>query len=65
MQLALAQGYYPEMPIILCDGIYEYFDDERRKKILAYVDEFGKKYDKVILMTVVKEGVRHPTVGLA
>jgi DNA repair exonuclease SbcCD ATPase subunit len=65
LQLALAQGYSPEMPIILCDGIYEYFDDERRKKILAYVDEFGKKYDKAILMTVVKEGVRHPTVGIA
>ncbi len=65
LQLALADGYSPDMPIILCDGIYEYFDEERRKKILAYVDEFGKKHNKVIIMTVVKEGLSHPTVGLA
>lgn len=65
LQLALAQGYSPEMPIILCDGIYEYFDEERRKKIIAYADEFGKKYNKVIMMTVVKEGISHPTVGSA
>ena len=65
LQLALADGYSPDMPIILCDGIYEYFDEERRKKILAYVDEFGKKHNKVIIMTVVKEGLNHPTVGLA
>lgn len=64
LQLALAQGYSPEIPIILCDGIYEFFDEERRKRILSYADEFGKRNNKVIIMTVVKEGVNHPTVGL-
>lgn len=63
LQLALANGYSPDIPLILCDGIYEYFDEERRKKILTYVDEFGKKHNRTIIMTVVKEGLSRPTVG--
>ncbi len=64
LQLALANSYSPDIPIVLCDGIYEYFDEERRKKILSYVDEFGKNHKRLIIMTVVKEGVIHPTVAL-
>ncbi|MCL4311781.1 MAG: hypothetical protein M1462_05070, partial [Candidatus Thermoplasmatota archaeon] len=64
LQLALANGYSPDIPLILCDGIYEYFDEERRKKILTYVAEFGKKHNRTIIMTVVKEGLSRPTVGL-
>jgi DNA repair exonuclease SbcCD ATPase subunit len=64
LQLALADGYSPETPIILCDGIYEYFDEERRKKILSYADEFAKKHNRSIIMTVVKEGLSQPTVGI-
>jgi hypothetical protein len=62
--LALANSYSPDIPIVLCDGIYEYFDEDRRKKILSYVDEFGKNHKRLIIMTVVKEGVIHPTVAL-
>lgn len=63
LQLALANGYSPNIPLILCDGIYEYFDEERRKKVLTYADEFGKKHNRTIIMTVVKEGISRPTVG--
>ncbi len=62
LQLALANGYAPNINIILLDGIYEYFDDERRKKIIALLDAFGKNHNKLIIMTVVKEGVKSPMV---
>jgi DNA repair exonuclease SbcCD ATPase subunit len=64
LQLALANSYTPDIPLILCDGIYEYFDDERRKKILTFVDEFGKNHNRAIVITVVKEGVNQPKVIL-
>ncbi len=64
LQLALANGYSPDIPLILCDGIYEYFDEERRKKMLTYADEFGKKHNRMVIMTVVKEGLSRPTVGV-
>ena len=65
LQLAVAKGYAPNTRVILCDGVYEYFDEDRRKKILSYVNNFGKKADKLIIMTVVKEGLTQPTVGVA
>jgi DNA repair exonuclease SbcCD ATPase subunit len=62
LQLALANGYSSDIPIILCDGIFEFFDQERNKKILTFVDEFGKRHEKLIMMTVVKEGMSEPLV---
>jgi DNA repair exonuclease SbcCD ATPase subunit len=64
LQLALADIYSPNIPLILCDGVYEYFDEERRQKVLTYADEFGKKTHRTIIMTVVKKGINRPVVGL-
>jgi|GEM_PF-2010199 len=64
LQLALANVYAPNYPLILCDGIYEYFDEERRDKILAFANEFGKKHNCTIIITVVKKGMDRPVVRL-
>jgi DNA repair exonuclease SbcCD ATPase subunit len=62
LQLALATEYEYEIPIILIDGIFEYFDEERRDKVIKYLDEFGKRHNKAIVMTIVKNGLNKPEV---
>lgn len=63
LQLSMKEAYLPDIPFFLIDDILQDFDEDKKIKIINYLDNVAKEKDMFVLMSWLDEGKKGVVVG--